>query len=37
MNTDCLIVIGIITLFQLLDIIQVREIKKLIQNKNNKK
>lgn len=37
MNTDCLIVIGIITLFQLLDIFQLNEIKKIIQNKSNKK
>lgn len=33
MNTDCLIVIGIICLFQLLDIFQLTEIKKIIQNK----
>ena len=36
MSGDCLIVIGIICLFQLFDIIQLREVLGILKNKNKK-
>lgn len=34
MNIDCLIVIGVISLFQFMDILQLNAIKKILQNKD---
>lgn len=35
MNLDCLIVIGVISLFQLMDILQLNAIKKILEKNKN--